>query len=162
MESQRLQHDNTFRKILYENDQASSLGARNTQEECPSSQLPTPVPSGKKSSRFYQSEGRKKVVLVVFFFFDLCNNIRFARAVFPNSGPRSTEVGRGRGRASLSFRFWLGNGLEKAASSRGNAAEAGSCRRPLECTAQRDSDASDSINHNVFFIGILMGFSVVS
>lgn len=69
MESQHLQHDNTFRKILYENDQASSLGARNTQEECPSSQLPTPVPSGKKSSRFYQSEGRKKVVLVVFLIF---------------------------------------------------------------------------------------------
>lgn len=119
-------------------------------------------PLRKKKFKILSKRRKKKSCSCSFFFFDLCNNIRFARAVFPNSGPRSTEVGRGRGRASLSFRFWLGNGLEKAASSRGDAAEAGSCRRPLECTAQRDSDASDSINHNVFFIGILMGFSVVS
>lgn len=91
MESQHLQHNNTFRKILYENDQASSLGARNTQEECPSSQLPTPVTSGKKVQDFIKAKEEKSCSCS---FFYLCNNIRFARAVSQTLDCRLSGRGR--------------------------------------------------------------------
>lgn len=164
MRSKHSQHDNTFCKILYENDQArpvrweqeihrKSVHRHSYHLQSPPIKVQDYIKAKKKSSCSYLIFVTTSVSLKPF---SQTQNARLLQQ-------RSTKVRRDwRKEFFVSFLAWLGNGLEIAASSRGMSLKLEVTLKSSRMYSSKGQRRITFVESQCLFIGILMEFSVVS